>query len=119
CTIALISYASGYERPDLKYGYPHIQVLPLEEHLEQYGSFAAVNAWWLQPGNVQLPDLLQSHWSPISLQKHCPDSSAESDMESQFLPVQSRQAAINAHPRHDTYPENCHFVQSPSHLQVI
>src|SRR5690606_25765979 len=118
-TIALISYASGYEPLDSKYDYPHIQVLPLEEHLEQYESFAAVNAWWLQPDNVQLPDLLQWRWWLISLQKHCLDSGAVSDTESQSLQAQSRQVAINGHPRHDTYPENCHFVQSPLHPQVI
>src|SRR5690606_7790242 len=104
-SIALISYASGYERPDSKYDYPHIQVLPLEEHLEQYGSFSEVNACWLQPDNVQLPDLLQWHWWLISLQKHCLDSSAESDTECQFLQGQYHPVAINAHPRHDTYPE--------------
>ncbi len=37
-TEVLISYAYGYEQPDLRYDYPHIQARHLVVRLEQYVS---------------------------------------------------------------------------------
>ena len=109
----LISYAYGYGRPDLKYGYRHIQVHHLAVRLEQYASYSVVSAWWLLPDNARLPDLLLSHWSPKSPLQSALRLDAGSDKECRFLRDQCHQVEINVHPIHGISHGNYRFAQSP------